>query len=176
MLRKIFFWSFLLFLFVGLSIVINIATTQALAASSQNSPGPKTYVDDVLLTSDVPAVIEAGTTLMPFRALFEALGANVLWDEENRLVLGIYKTTAVKLFVGTDKIEVNGKISKMPVPVKLISGRTMIPLRTVSEAFGFKVDWDGVNKLISIRSPQPTEFKVVNGQNVVEIDITKLPD
>lgn len=176
MFRKISFWSFVVFLVITLTVVANMTMTKAFAAQTKAAAAPKIQVDDVLLNPDVPPVIEAGTTLIPFRALFEALGAQVLWDEDNRLVLAIYKTTAVKLIVGSDKIEVNEKTSKMPLPVKIQSGRTMIPLRTVSEAFGFKVGWDVINKVVSIRSPQAADFQVVNGQNVVEIDFSKLSD
>lgn len=161
---------------IAFTVAVNMVTTKVFAAQTKVVTPPKIQIDDVLLTPDVSPVIEAGTTLIPFRALFEALGAQVLWDEKNRLVLAVYQTTAVKLKVGSDQIEVNGKTRRMPLPVKIQSGRTMIPLRTVSEAFGFKVNWDGVNRLISIRSPQTTEFKVVNGQNFVEVDISKLMD
>lgn len=38
----------------------------------------------------------------------------------------------------------------MDVPPRLVNDKTMIPVRFLSEAFGFNVKWDETSKTISI--------------------------
>jgi len=69
--------------FVGGVIVGSVLfSSVALAA-----PGVvKMIVNGSEITSDVPAQIIEGRTLIPARALAEALGANVIWDEKSQTV------------------------------------------------------------------------------------------
>ncbi|MEW6573430.1 MAG: stalk domain-containing protein [Bacillota bacterium] len=100
-------------------------------------------VDGERLSCDVPPVIEQGRTLVPLRAIFEALGATVDWDGTTRTVTGRKGTTTVKLVVGQKTAYVNGEAVTLDVPARIISGRTMVPLRFVGESLGARVEWDG---------------------------------
>ena len=46
----------------------------------------------------------------------------------------------------------NGSPNTLDVPAQLINGRTLVPLRAVSEAFGCDVGWDGGDNIVSIIS------------------------
>ncbi len=116
---------------------------------------------------DQPPVIENGRTLVPLRAIFEALGADVYWDNETQTVFATRDTTGVSLQIGSnimfvddyavDLITLNiifgGKTTQeitLDVPAKIINDRTMVPVRAISEAFGCDVDWDDSTKTVSI--------------------------
>lgn len=95
------------------------------------------------LITDTPSEVVNNRTMVPFRALFEALGANqITWDEPTQTVTGSDGTTTIKLVIGSYDIEVNGKIETMDTPVMVINSRTMIPLSMVSRSLGATVTWN----------------------------------
>lgn len=108
------------------------------------------YIDDKPLTTDVDAVIKNGRTLVPFRAIFEALGADVQWIKENETVVGTKNGTTIMMKIGANSISVNGDIHKIDVAPAIIKSRTMVPVRFVSEYMGARVDWDSSKNTVYI--------------------------
>lgn len=95
-------------------------------------------------------VIENGTTLVPMRAIFEAMGATVDWDNENKTVTSVKDSITIKLTLDNIIALVNDKEISLAVPAKLINGNTMVPLRFISESLGAEVKWDGESKTVII--------------------------
>ena len=83
--------------------------------------------------------------LVPLRAIFEELGAEVFWDSSAETVTAIKGTTAVVLTIGNNRPTVNGVAVEIDQPGIIIDGRTLAPLRFVAEAFGGTANWDGAN-------------------------------
>lgn len=52
----------------------------------------------------------------------------------------------VNLVVGQSTAQINGKNTAMPAPAQVIEGRTLVPLRFISEAFGCEVEWESSTK------------------------------
>jgi competence protein ComEC len=119
------------------------------AGSAQATP--QVILDDKTLTFDVPPTIENDRTLVPLRAIFEALGANVQWDGVTQTVTATKDDIEIKLIIGGQAYK-NGAPVTLDVPAKIINDRTMVPLRFVSEAFGCQVAWDGSTQTITITS------------------------
>lgn len=90
---------------------------------------------------DQPPVLENGRTLVPLRAIFEALRAEVSWDGNTQTVTAVKGETQISLQIGSTRMYVNGNIKTLDVPAKLINSRTLVPVRAISEAFGCNVDW-----------------------------------
>jgi hypothetical protein len=97
-------------------------------------------------------VIVNGTTLVPMRGLFEALGADVKWDDATQTVTGTKDRHIVELQIGGNSALVDGRTVALEAEPALIAGRTMIPLRVVAEAFGAIITWDGASRAISIQT------------------------
>jgi len=108
------------------------------------------YLDGVLLSMDVPPQLVDGRTLVPLRAIFEALGAEVDWNPETQTVIGTRENTVVILTIGSTTPTVNGQIVPIDVPAQLVDGRTLVPLRFVAESFGVEVNWDGSTRTVTI--------------------------
>lgn len=109
-------------------------------------------VNDKMLDFDVEPIIENGRTLVPFRTLFESLGAEVNWDQENKIASCKKDDKEIKIFIGQNKAEVNGKAIELDSLPKIKDGRTLVPLRFVSENLGYEVEFEkaGDAKFISI--------------------------
>lgn len=104
--------------------------------------GVKALVNGVEPEMDVPPVIESGRTLVPFRALSEALDAEVKWDAETRTVTVTKDGAVVVLTIDSMVATVDGKEYKLDVPAKIIKGRTVVPLRFLSQGLKAKVLWE----------------------------------
>lgn len=118
------------------------------------SAAPAVILDGHTLSFDVPPTIENGRTLVPLRAIFEALGTQIYWDAPTQTVMARKESanTVISLTIGNKYAYVNNNLVQLDVPAKIIKSRTMVPLRFVSEALGAKVDWDGVTQTINITS------------------------
>ncbi len=139
----------------------------------------KVTLDGVNQTYDVMPIIENGRTLVPMRAIFEALGANITWDDTTKTVTGTKDNTTVSLTIGETKATLNEKEVTLDVPAKIYESRTLVPVRFISEALGCKVNWDDATKTVIIASNNkklaplvstvhrnvPTEFEKSNDLN-----------
>ncbi|MBE7047332.1 MAG: hypothetical protein E7396_07960 [Ruminococcaceae bacterium] len=133
-------------------------------------------INSVSQSYDVMPLIENGRTLVPMRGIFEALGAEIKWDDETKTVTGTKGDTNIILKIGSTLAKVNDKDVTLDVAAKIIGGRTFVPVRFVSESLGCKVDWDNDTKTVIINSsstklaklvstfhrPVPTEFTKSN--------------
>ncbi len=104
--------------------------------------------------TDVEPFVENSRTLVPVRALSEALGFQVDWKADKNQV-NLTKGDKELIFtLGDKRLKVQeGKTTKemtMDVPAKAVKNRTFIPARTVAEAYGEKVDWNGPMKTVLI--------------------------
>lgn len=102
------------------------------------------------ISFDQPPIIVDGRTLVPLRAISEALGAEVDWDENTQTITAVKDSVTVILTINSDEITVNGKINKIDVPAQLVNDRTLVPLRAISESFDCTVDWDDTSKTVII--------------------------
>jgi N-acetylmuramoyl-L-alanine amidase len=133
---------------------------------------PKVFLDNQLLTFEVAPIIEEGRTLVPLRAIFEAMGAVVSWDDRTRTVTATKGDTAVILPIGSTKPTVNGQVWEIEVPARIVQDRTLAPLRFVGEAFGGQVDWDGNSRTINIATAaksDPAKITAVKANGEVSL-------
>ena len=99
------------------------------------------YVDFGRLNAQTPPTVVDGRTLVPVRAIFEALGAAVDWDAAARTATGTTSDTTVIIQIDQQTAYVNGEAKTLDVPAQLINGSTMVPARFISEALGYDVTW-----------------------------------
>lgn len=108
------------------------------------------------LRTDAPPIADKGRVLIPLRAVSEALGADVAWNGQTRTVtvdkwtehmtLTLGQQVAVIAYDGGSKETV-----RLDVPVKAVHNRIYVPLRFVSERFGYRIEW--TRGTVSIESP-----------------------
>jgi hypothetical protein len=108
-------------------------------------------LDGNALAFDVQPIIVNGRTLVPLRVNFEALGADVQWNEETQTVTAVKADTEVKLIIDGEAY-INGELTPLDVPARIVNDRTLVPLRFVSEAMGCQVDWIDAAQTVMINS------------------------
>ncbi len=111
------------------------------------------YMNGKKMEFDVEPMIIDGRTMVPMRAIFEKLGAEVTWDADTRSITADGGNDLnVKLAIGSNTMYINGKAAEIDVAPVINGGRTLVPLRAVSEAFGVKVVWDGDIQAVGMTS------------------------
>lgn len=93
------------------------------------------------LLFDTDPVIESDRTLVPFRVIFESLGAAVRWEEAAQTAVAVKGDTEIRIAVNDSEMLKNGEVVVLDVPARLIAGRIMVPVRAVSEGLNAHVDW-----------------------------------
>ena len=91
------------------------------------------YVDGKQLSFDQPPIIQDDRTLVPMRKIFEALDAQVIWDEADQTVMAMHNEDIIMLQIGEAGLYKNGElVYTMSVPAQIINDRTLVPLRAVA--------------------------------------------
>ncbi len=113
-----------------------------LAQERRNDPlEDKVFVRGEKIKFDVPPVIEHGRTLIPVRAVTESLGATVEWDDEKKEVKIEKDDITIEMILGEKTVTVDDQEMKLEVPGNTRNGRTLVPLRFISEILGDDVTY-----------------------------------
>ncbi len=95
-------------------------------------------------------ILDNGRVLVEFRHMFSKLGMDVSWDAKKQLVTAKNNETTIELVIGSNIAKVNQKNIKLDVPAKVVRGRTVVPLRFVSETANAKVNWKQTERKVLI--------------------------
>ena len=140
-------------LLVSVALVVALGAGLASVAVAQTpAPYVKVFVDGSPVYFDQAPVMANGRVLVPLRGVFERLGATVAWDPASQTVLAQRGATSVSLRIGSPQAFLNGQAQFLDVPAMLIGGRTVVPLRFVSQALGADVNWDAMTSTVQIMS------------------------
>ncbi len=129
-------------------------------------------VNGKLIEFDVqPFINEDNRTLVPIRFIAQNLGAEVSWNQELKEVTITKQDTVIKLIIGEKKATVNDEVKEFDTKAVVIDGRTLVPVRFISQTLGSVVDWDGetrtvlVKKYNEIKEVEATEI-IIDGEKV----------
>lgn len=139
---------------LALAMVTLAACGSALAAESDDMviAPPTPQVISVQLNGEALAFTDAvptatdGRTFLPFRAVFEAMGAEVAYDADAKAVSASRDGTTVVMTLDSvlatvTKDDVGTELT-MDVAPYAADNRTYVPVRFAAQAFGCAVGWD----------------------------------
>ncbi|MBQ7040108.1 MAG: hypothetical protein IJN39_06025, partial [Clostridia bacterium] len=118
---------------------------------------------------DVPPVIMNGRTMVPFRAIFEALGCTVSWDAETRTATGIRNGRKIQLTIGDKTARIGDQPQTLDQEAVIENSRTLVPLRFVSEALGAEVQWLADSRVVVILATVPKETVMFTQQSFSDV-------
>ena len=142
------------------AIVLQIGTDCAVVAGApvRLDPADKT----------VQPYLKDGRTFVPVRFLSERMGAAVDWDAGTRTVTIRRGEKTIALTIGQTAYTADGVAQTLDAPAEIMGGRTMVPIRFVSEALGRWVGWDAKNRLVVIApADAPWELSGTTEQKAV---------
>lgn len=111
----------------------------------------KVYVGGKQPNFDVLPFIENGRTMIPVRAVSEALGAAVTWNGETQTVIISKDGITIELPIGSSTIKVNDAEQVIDAPARVTGDRTVVPVRFISEFLGHQVDFDPTTSLVIVK-------------------------
>ena len=113
-------------------------------------------LDGAAIEFDVPPQMIDSRTMVPLRAIFEALDAEIDWDGDTQTVTATRGATVVVMQVGNPVINVAGSDVTLDVSPVIVDGRTLVPARAVAESFGVNVEWDGDTQTVVLSTGYTT--------------------
>ncbi|WP_336245738.1 copper amine oxidase N-terminal domain-containing protein [Paenibacillus apiarius] len=97
---------------------------------------------DVAFPDEPPYVDrKSNRTMVPAKLVSEKLGAKVKWNGALNQIAFTHKNDTITLGIGDNHAQVNGKTVTFGGGAMVKNGRTMVPLRFISEVFHADVDW-----------------------------------
>ena len=168
----------LLFIFI---MVFTLLISQSVFAAAVT-------IDKELLQTDVSPTIINGRVMVPMRAISEALGADVQWDATFKTIDISKDSTLIAMTLGSSRATINNVYHSMDTAAISIDGRTMVPVRFVSEALGCDIAWNPVTQTAEITTIKSKSGKVkinhtdgcsysgtvVNGEFVGNVEVRAL--
>ena len=122
---------------------------------------------------DVAPIIQNDRVLVPMRAIFEELHCSVDYtDIDGRQIITakLNENNSIGLVIGSDEMQIHNQKIKLDIAPIIVNDRTLVPLRAVSEAFDYDVNWDGDTKTVTISKEIPkTEYDILYGRLKVKI-------
>ncbi len=127
-----------------------VKVLSGIALYGKATPQIKVTVDNNPVKFDQAPVSQNGRTLVPLRAIFEALGAEVSFADNT--VTGVKGDTTVRLQLGSKTMYVNDVPVELDVPAQSVNGRTLVPTRAVAQAFNAEVSYDSKTSTVVIKT------------------------
>ena len=121
--------------------------------------GIKVVYNDKAIDFDVPPQIINDRTMVPLRAIFEAIGATVSWDGETRTVTAEKDGVKISLTIDVAEIVKNDQKIALDVAPVIVNDRTLVPVRAICESFGSTVDFDAENLTVIIADEAKADDK-----------------
>jgi titin len=119
------------------------------------------YVNGVKKELDAAPMIKESRTLLPMRAVIEALGGTIEWDANEQKVTTNFKGITIELWIGKNTALVNGEYRLIDPgnpevkPIIIPPGRTMLPIRFIAENLGCLVEWNASTRQVTVTYPTP---------------------
>lgn len=113
-------------------------------------------VNGTELESDTPAVIVNERTMLPMRAVFEALDAEVTWMPDDKLIFAVKDTRMIVMQIDNPQMSLQTTdtdgITAIPLDTApyIENDRTMVPVRAIAEALDAEVNWNGDTQTVTI--------------------------
>ena len=144
---------------VVLMIALATAASYGATAKKPTSSDVRILVNGEPLVTDTDPYIYGERTMVPFRAVGEAVGATVGWDDAAKMAMYFWRGRVVQVTIDSENAFVNGTWTVLDEPAQLTNSRTFVPIRFVAESLGCDVGWDEVTRTVLIMSPTEGEMR-----------------
>lgn len=118
-------------------------------------------INGKVIDSDVNPMIINNRTMVPVRVLFDTFGADVLWNESLRQVVISTAASVIVFTIDSKTAYIDGVGRTVDVPPTIVNGRTLVPVRFISEVLHYDVVWNGSTRTVYITRPASND---VNAQ------------
>lgn len=143
--------------------IISIAAVVAITATigsgcvlAKSNDITVTY-DGENISFDVQPEIVDDRVMVPMRTIFETFGAKVKWDSDTQTITAKKKSKTIQMTIGSNNMTKNDETYSSDVAPIIEDGRTLVPIRAISDMLGLDVEWNEKNNTVTITTPQDDE-------------------
>lgn len=119
--------------------------------------GIKVTYDGNTIDFDVQPEIIDDRVMVPMRAIFETFGAMVKWDGDAQTITAKKKSKTISMTIGNTDMTKNDETCSFDTAPVIEDGRTLVPVRAVSDMLGLNVEWEDSDKTVTITTPTEEE-------------------
>lgn len=124
----------------------------SVGASAQSQDIRVTVDGEIVSMPDVQPIMVNNRVMVPVRGVFEHMNATVEWNSDSQTVFATYGTHRIQLPVNSYTATVDGRSVSLDSPAIIHNGRTIVPLRFLSESMGAEVKWESYARQVTITS------------------------
>lgn len=130
---------------LSLTLILNLMTSFAMT-----SDNIKVFINGTEVAFDVPPQIVNGRTMVPMRAIFEALEAKIEWNSNTRTITCNKDDISILMTIDNNLLYKNEDAILLDVAPMIKDNRTLVPVRAIAETFDANVEWDEETKTVTI--------------------------
>ena len=157
--------------------IISIAAVVAITATigsgcvlAKSNDITVTY-DGENISFDVQPEIVDDRVMVPMRTIFETFGAKVKWDSDTQTITAKKKSKTIQMTIGSSDMTKNDETYSFDVSPIIEDGRTLVPIRAISDMLELDVEWNEKNNTVTITTPQDDEDESwKNNTGTVDLD------
>ncbi|MBQ3404974.1 MAG: copper amine oxidase N-terminal domain-containing protein [Oscillospiraceae bacterium] len=102
-------------------------------------------------TDAAPFIDQNSRTMVPLRAVAEALGLGVFWNDQYKEASFTSANKSITFPINSNFYRTeSGDYGSMDTAAVIVNSRTYAPIRYLAEYFGYNVGWDGATKTVII--------------------------
>ena len=156
---------------ISIAAVVAITATIGSGCVLAKSNDITVTYDGEKISFDVQPEIVDDRVMVPMRTIFETFGAKVKWDSDTQTITAKKKSKTIQMTIGSSDMTKNDETYSFDVSPIIEDGRTLVPIRAISDMLGLDVEWNEKNNTITITTPQDDEDESwKNNTGTVDLD------
>ena len=142
---------------ISIAAVVAITATIGSGCVLAKSNDITVTYDGEKISFDVQPEIVDDRVMVPMRTIFETFGAKVKWDSDTQTITAKKKSKTIQMTIGSSDMTKNDETYSFDVSPIIEDGRTLVPIRAISDMLGLDVEWNEKNNTVTITTPQDDE-------------------
>ena len=156
---------------ISIAAVVAITATIGSGCVLAKSNDITVTYDGEKISFDVQPEIVDDRVMVPMRTIFETFGAKVKWDSDTQTITAKKKSKTIQMTIGSSDMIKNNETYSFDVSPIIEDGRTLVPIRAISDMLGLDVEWNEKNNTVTITTPQDDEDESwKNNTGTVDLD------
>ena len=156
---------------ISIAAVVAITATIGSGCVLAKSNDITVTYDGENISFDVQPKIVDDRVMVPMRTIFETFGAKVKWDSDTQTITAKKKSKTIQMTIGSSDMTKNDETYSFDVSPIIEDGRTLVPIRAISDMLGLDVEWNEKNNTVTITTPQDDEDESwKNNTGTVDLD------
>jgi hypothetical protein len=156
---------------ISIAAVVAITATIGSGCVLAKSNDITVTYDGENISFDVQPEIVDDRVMVPMRTIFETFGAKVKWDSDTQTITAKKKSKTIQMTIGSNDMTKNDETYSSDVAPIIEDGRTLVPIRAISDMLGLDVEWNEKNNTVTITTPQDDEDESwKNNTGTVDLD------